>query len=1330
MTEMKLSVGSIMWASHLPMLVRAAGNLDFIDLSAYSGKTLEESPKEIDKALEVLAQSDVVLIYRSRGTFWETLADRLKELGDVPVLCIGSDPSFWVHSTVSPAIVAKVNAYMAINGEENLTRMLSYMAKTVCGLPVEIKEPVPVPWEGLYHPQAQGMFETIDEFLDWYKDYWAVKTNVEIHKGLAPPAVGLLFSRHAWVNDNLDVENALIRNLESQGLRVFPAFSNSVKDSEKGCKGSGEVVCDFFLSETGTPRIDAIIKMQFFPLAGTRQERAEGKGVAKEAVDILKNLDIPVFSPFTAYSKTVSEWREEPQGLAGNLMGFSIAMPEFEGVIEPCIIGARRNHDDEEGKKEAILERCESYAQRIAAWVRLRRTPRSERKVAFILHNNPCASVEATVGGGSQLDTLESVASIINQMQEAGYSVSPPANGKELIETIMDRKAVSEFRWTTVDEIVNKGGALKQVTAEEYREWFDTLSPQVKDRMNKAWGNPPGEEIDGVPPAMVYEGKILVTGVQYGNAVVCVQPKRGCAGPRCDGRVCKILHDPDIPPPHQYMATYRYLERDFGVHVIVHVGTHGNLEFLPGKSVGLSGACYPDLAIGRMPHLYIYNADNPAEGTIAKRRSYATLVNHMQTVMKQGGLYEGLESLDDLLGEYERVHDHDPGRTHTLQHMIMDALSETGLDQEITLPVAGENGKTRKIPLAEYDYASPHDLPFDEIRISAHGVLSRIRNTQIQDGLHIFGNIPQGDKRADYIHSILRYDAGEDVSLRKTVAAMMDLDYLTLLENQDAVDPLSKKNHGQLLEDIDGLCRSFVGNMMTNGNDPVRLVQRVMGDVPRSKIPVEDLEILKFRIRDIDRRMGESLEIDSLLHGFDGGFIAPGPSGLITRGRDDILPTGRNFYSLDPHRVPTRAAWEIGQKLAQTVIDKHREDEDRFPENVAIFWMAGDVMYADGEGMAQIMCLLGVEPVWQPNGRLSGFNIIPLSQLGRPRIDVTVRVSGITRDNFPNCIDIIDEAVQAVAALEEPEELNFVRKHTLANLSETRDEKDEPERFRNATFRVFASKPGTYSAGTQLAVYASAWKEEKDLSDIFIYWNGYAYGKDVFGAEHHKALVHSLKTVDVTYNKVVTDEKDMFGCCCYFGTHGGLTAAARTVSGHPVRTYYGDTREPEHVHVRDLSDEVRRVVRTKLLNPTWIEGMKRHGYKGAGDISKRVGRVYGWEATTGEVDDRIFDDITRTFVLNEENRTFFEENNPWALEEIGRRLLEAESRGLWNADPEVLEELKDRYLEVEGWIEERMGDVTGDFQGGSVDILTSEDVSNWGEMMDQVKRKIEEAGTA
>ncbi len=1197
---------------------------------------------------------------------------KIEEIGKkVSFVCLGYDQAHWTLSNVKAEIVLTCNAYMTFNGEENLRNLLAYLAKEVLGVDVSYEAPKPMPWEGLYHPDAPRYYTGIEEYLGWYQ-----------HR--PGPTVGVLISRFYWVNDGLKVEDALIRALEHHGMNVLPVFCYSLRDDDLGTRSMADVVRDYFMAD-GKPRVDAIVKTVNFFLGQSREDASAGTG-QQTGIEVLTGFNVPVFSPIVSNRMTVEEW-EKAIGLSGDI-GWSIAMPEFEGVIEPIIIGAGSS-GDEVVERTPVEERCAKLAARVSRWVSLRNKPIDQRKVAFILHNNPCASVEASVGGAAHLDSIESVSRILHSMKDAGYSVDVPESGKALIDDIMKRKAISEFRWTTVDSIVQNGGMLSLVTKEDYAKWFDTLSPKVKERVCGAWGQPPGEKMGEMPPAMVYKGDILLTGVTYGNAVICVQPKRGCAGARCDGQVCKILHDPDVPPTHQYLATYQYLEETFRADVLVHVGTHGNLEFLPGKGVGLSKDCYPDIAIGTIPHLYIYNADNPPEGTIAKRRSYATLVDHMQTVMTQGGLYDELLEVDRLLNDYETARN-DPARAHALEHLLLDAIKTANLDKEIRFR---------------------DDMGLDEVVKKAHEALGRVRNTQIQSGMHIFGALPEGDKRVEFINSILRYDSG-GVSLRREIASMMGLDLDVLLKDQGAVSEMYHKSGGQLLEEIDARGKSLIKAYLSgDGQD----LEQVLG------VPLADHEHgmahIRSRVADLYQRIEKSEEIESLLNGFSGGYIPAGPSGLITRGRDDVLPTGRNFYSLDPQRVPTQAAWKVGQMLARSVIEKHKKEEGRIPENIAFYWMCNDIMWADGEDMAQIMYLLGVEPVWQPNGRLKGFQVIPLDRLGRPRIDVTIRVSGITRDNFPNCIEVIDEAIQAVASLDEPVEMNFVRKHSQNNLA-TGVSTD----IRDATLRIFASKPGTYQSGVNLAVYASAWKEEKDLSDIFIYWNGYAYGKGVPGKESHQQLVNSLKTVDVTYNKVVSDEYDLFGCCCYFGTHGGMTAAARHVSGKEVKAYYGDTREPEHVEVRDLADEIRRVVRTKLLNPKWIEGMKEHGYKGAGDMMKRIGRVYGWEASTQEVDDWIFDDITKTFVLDEEMRKFFEENNPYALEEIARRLLEASQRELWDADPEVLEKLKEAYIEIEGWMEELAGD--GEYQGGSIDIMTAGEVDGWAQNMQAVMEKV------
>ncbi len=1242
-----MKITSITWGSDISLLAEACNELD-VELHAWSAHDLEDDAK-LESCISSFKHADLILLRPTSDAVWDEVVEGLNE--DIPVISFGRDSSYWSISNVSLKIVATVNAYHVYGGSENIKNMLKYIGKEVLGIEFDFDPPTETMWQGIYHPDAERAFEGIDDYLEWYN---ATKKH----------RVGILFFRTYWVNQDLEIVDALIRELEKE-FDVIPAFCFGMGDAELGAKSSGEVTESFFMKPT---RVDAVINLQSIFHAGN----------AENSVNKLKKLDIPVFHPLMVYHRTEDEWKEDTQGMSSSEVAWSVAMAEFEGVIEPIIIGASRTEEEHgtEFERHAPVDgQVSRIVRRLKRWISLRDTPKSERKVAFILHNSPCASVEGTVGAGAHLDTLESVSRILNTMKEAGYSVDPPESGKELIENIMDHKAISEFRWTTIDEIVDKGGALAMVAKEEYVEWFDTLKPGVKKRMCDAWGNPPGEEMDGVPAAMVYDGKIVVTGVRYGNAVVCVQPKRGCAGTRCDGQVCKILHDPEIPPPHQYMATYRWIENNFGADVIIHVGTHGNLEFLPGKSVALSESCYPDIAIGDMPHLYIYNSDNPPEGTIAKRRSYATLIDHMQTVMTESGLYGDLKELEDQIAEYNKTKVSDRARAHALEHIIIDLIKDTNLSQEIKLDELLENG-----------------VSFEKILAKSHGAITKLYNTQIPDGMHIFGENPEGEKKIEFINSILRYDS----EMRKLVFDLLGMD----------IEPSEAES--DVLSEIDALGKELLNGFL-RGEDPVTVCKEVLGD-RLERLDEYKIFSVRDKIAEISSSIDASDEIGSLLHGFDAGYIEPGPSGLITRGKPEVMPTGRNFYSLDPYKVPTKAAWRIGQRLADGVIEKYVDEHGKLPENIAMFWMCSDIMWADGEQLAQIMHLIGVEPIWK-DGKVREYRITPLEELNRPRIDVTIRVSGITRDCFYNCIELIDDAIREVSQLDEPEEMNYLKKHVSKSYADGGD---------GDCARIFASRPGTYGNGVNLAVYASAWKENKDLSDVYVYWNGYEYGKGKFGEESHSKFVSQLKTVDLTFNKTVTDEYDLFGCCCYFGTHGGLTIAAREISGHDVPAYYGDTRDRDQIEVRTLADEVRRVVRTKLLNPKWIEGMKRHGYKGAGDISKRVGRVYGWEATTQEVDDWIFDDIAETFVLDDEMRKFFEKNNPWALEEIGRRLLEAYERGLWDADPDVIEGLKNAYLEMEGWIEERMGDVKGEFQGGSIDVMTMEDVAGWKEKVAKV----------
>jgi cobaltochelatase CobN len=1257
-----------MWNSYARLLKKAAADTG-TELHLFPNSMFEHDTDRFDEFLRACKDADIILLYRTMHAFWDELEPSIKKLGkEKPIICIGHDTTLWGLTTVPPKVAVNSFAYLTQNGEANMLNFLRYLEKEILNHDVVAEPPQNLPWEGIWHPDAPSHFLSVHEYFAWYS----------VHSRKDAPYVGILFPRMAWASGAMEIETGLIRELESEGLNVIPVFTYSIRDDSLGAKGMAEVVHDYLIDER-LSRVGAIIKLTPFLLGAARGDYY-GKGPAQEGIDLLTSLNIPVFQPVISHRMTVDQWWESI-GL-GEDIGFAVALPEFEGVIEPVFIGSSAPGDNDDHDREAVPDRCRKVARRVKGWLALAAKPVSQRKVAFILNNNPCANADANVGGAAQLDSLESVARTLQRMQQTGYSVTPPADGKELITTIMERKAMSEFRWTTVQDIVAKGGAIALLSAAEYEPLLADLTTKTRGRIREVWGDPPG-------PSMVYEGKIVISGVTWGNALVCVQPKRGCYGARCDGEVCKILHDPECPPPYQYIATYRYLTDIFGADVVVHVGTHGNLEFLPGKGAGLSQDCFPDIGIGNVPHLYIYNADNPAEGTIAKRRSYATLVDHMQTVMTQGELYDELVDLDRLLGEYETART-DPSRAHALQHLIRDAIATANLDKDMHVT---------------------HDTSLEELVTKAHEALSRIRNTQIQRGQHIFGERPEGDKRVDMIRSIIRFDSGES-SIRATAAGMLGLDLGDLLAHQEEVSEKYRVANGALLERIDGIIRDYVAAVLDSKTIPFAEIFTREPDTREAVV----LEAIAGRIREIDRRIQATDEIGSLLNGFAGGHIPAGPSGIITRGQEEILPTGRNFFSLDPNRVPTKTAWRVGQRLADAMVAKYVREQGEVPENVAFHWMSGDLMYADGEMMAEMFALLGVEPVWNGNGRVESFTITSLEKIGRPRIDLTIRCSGIIRDNFSTRIDLLDDAVCAVAALDEPDDMNFVRKHSMKSMEEN------ASTWRDATIRVFSAQPGTYSSGVNLAVLASSWKDEKDLADIFVTFNGYGYGRGIPGKSAHPQFASSLSSVSLTFNKVFTDEKDLLGCCCYFGNHGGLTVAARQYSGKDVKAYYGDTREPEHVEVRDLADEIRRVVRTKLLNPKWIEGMKEHGYKGAADMMKRIQRVYGWEASTREVDDWIFDDIAGTFVNDDEMREFFEQNNPFALEEIARRLLEAEQRGLWNADEQVLEDLKNNYLQIESWMEDMVTE--GDFQGGSIDIMTSQDIAAWGAPMEDLLAKV------
>lgn len=1222
-------------------------------------------------------QADLIFLIPSTHGVWEEISMQLKIIGQhKPMLSTSHRPEFSIFTTVNEKFPAIVQAYLTIGGKENVKNALYFLLKEILGAKVQVDAPQAVAWQGIYVSQKAIVLENLAAYL----------TNPTLYQE-ERKTIGILFSRSMWLNHDTGIVDALIKEIHASGYNALPVFSVDRHDPKNGRQDNISIIENYFMKNK-QPLIEALIDLQVLFLISRNRE---GKIEEHPGYTLLQELNVPIFKGVIINSQTEGEWRKNPFGIPTTSIVTSITMPECSGVIEPIVIGALKEATqadwDEIPSHVPILERIQFLCRRIKKWMALREKNNGEKKIVFILHNSVCHGVELTVGAANGLNALESLVQLMKKMKLAGYQVdSIPDSGEKLIELIMQRKAISDFRWTPVEEIVKKGGVWKSISLDEYLSWFNRFPKSVQEAMKETWGNPPGEEQEEVPPAMVYDQKILVTGVQFGNVLVCVQPKRGCAGARCDGKVCKILHNPLCPPTHQYVATYRCFEELWGADAVVHVGTHGSLEFLPGKSIGLTESCYPEITLGTMPNLYIYNTDNPAEGAIAKRKSYATLIGHMQMMMQNVAPYGAMEKLAVLLNDYARLNHEQKCRADTFKQKILSlAIAEKYLAEE----------KNEK----------------DEERIicQLHQKIVRLKQRMCPKGMHTLGKPPEDKEKMEYIRMVLDYDGGAAGNLSRLIAEIIGLDYDELLEKPYSYSQTFAKTYDELLDAIAGYEKEFIA-MFAQGNEQSELVARfILGEKIKSYEKISKLDCWQQRIKKMSLDIAASDEIQGILQGLTGGYLPTGPAGLIIRGRSNVLPTGRNFYSADPTGIPTKAAWKTGQNLAEGLILRYQKESGRYPENCAIVLWASDCMWSDGEVVAQILALLGVVPKWNESGEIQGFTVQPIDELKRPRIDVTLRISGVLRDAYPNIPEYLNEVIQTVARLPEPIQENFVRKHTLENLAE-----DTPESWEIAATRIFGGQENTYGTGINLAILASAWQNEQDLADVFLTWSAHLYGSNGSAKTSLQQLKKQLATVDLVYNKSSNDAHDLLGSASHFSYMGGLATTAKLLQkNREIKTYYGDTRNERKIRITSLAEEIAETVQTRLCNPQWIAGMKENGYKGAGEIAKRIANVYGWDATSGAVGDWIFDAIAQTYIMDKAMQMWFKEHNPWAMEDINRRMLEAVQRNLWKPENEVLEALKRSHLEVEGWMEESVGEIDGDFQGSAVNLYTPADVPAW-----------------
>ncbi|MBI3958674.1 MAG: cobaltochelatase subunit CobN, partial [Chloroflexi bacterium] len=785
-------------------------------------------------------------------------------------------------------------------------------------------------------------------------------------------------------------------------------------------------------------------------------------------------------------------------------------------------------------------------------------------------------------------------------------------------------------------------------------------------------------------------GHIALAGLDYGNLFVALQPPRGY-----DMNPDEVYHRPDLPPPHNYYALYRWLRDEWQADAIIHMGKHGTLEWLPGKSVGLSDSCFPDLFLGDLPLIYPFIINDPGEGSQAKRRSHAVVVDHMTPPMTSAGAYGALAELAQLVDEYYTAEQLDPAKLPLLQRQIWDVIERDRLDDDLQYILKADHGDHAH----DWDGAFLEDgtpTAFAELQGAqvAHlledieGYLCELTGAQIRDGLHILGFLPQDEQLTELLYHLLKLPNLQAPSLPAAVAAAVGEDWAALQESPGARrSPAPNAAHedvecglrtnADVIEWVENQCKALLRALSQHGWDRNRTSEVVNqwatqngNEDARRDIAQALTYTCHFIVPKL--REGANAEIDNLLHALNGGYIPPGPGGAPTRGMAHVLPTGRNFYSVDPRALPTVASWQVGQGLADDLIARYRREEGSYPESVGISIWGTSAMRTAGDDIAQVLALLGVRPVWrQENRRVTGIEVIPLAELGRPRIDVVCRISGFFRDAFPHLITLIDNAVQSVMDLDEPAEMNFLRKHLLAAEAAQRIDGAQggAQRLR---YRIFGCKPGSYGAGILPLIDAKNWQSDADFARAYLTWGGYAYSAVEQGIPAQDEFAGALRTVQVATKNQDNREHDIFDSDDYLQYHGGMIATVRALTGKNPRRYFGDSSNPSRVRTRDLREEARRVFRSRVVNPKWLASMRRHGYKGALEVAATVDYLFGYDATAQVLEDWMYHDLTEEFLRNEEMQQFFSQSNPWAWQAIAERLLEAIERGLWQ-DPDPMD---------------------------------------------------------
>jgi cobaltochelatase CobN len=1180
----------------------------------------------VDLYMETVAQARLVVarLLGGRGYFSygvERLIETCRMRGIPLALLPGDDKpdrELAEMSTVAPEVIVRLWRYLAEGGPANADNFLRYAATLAAPHPdplpargereraSEWAEPAPLLRAGLYWPS--GSTPSLSDIAgEWKGDL-----------GIVP----IVFYRALVQSGNMAPVDALVAALVARRLNPLPIYVQSLKDGE-----AAALIAEAFAAHPPTVILNAT-----------------GFSIAASGGDDPLRADCPILQ--VVFSGGDEEnWRAGTQGLGPRDLAMNVALPEIDGRVLSRAVSFKAPLD-RDPETEADLVGYKPVADRIAFvadlarnWARLRAKPPEERRVAIVLANYP--NKDGRIGNGVGLDTPASAVAILKALAAAGYRVADmPEDGAALMRRLL-AGPTNQHPQAEADE---------RLQFNAYSAVLASLPMAVQQAIAAQWGS--GERDPFFHPSRLDCGHFGLAGFRCGNVAVLIQPARGY------GRDPKATyHDPALAPPHAYLAAYAWISDEFRADAVIDLGKHGTLEWLPGKALALSAECFPEAVLGPLPHLYPFIVNDPGEGTQAKRRTQAVIVDHLTPPLTQAGSYGEPAELERLIDEYYDAARGDPRRIAPLAAEILERARTSGIDRDCGIAASDDRTEALK---------------------KLDGFLCELKELQIRDGLHVFGASPAGELLSSLLLAIARARRGsrpENESILRALAADLGLgcDPLTM----DLAAEWTGPRPAVLSPPLQPSPASGGGGApvawRTAGDTVERLEALALGLIAGDAAPEAGWEKTKAVLGWIDDTLRPAIEAcgaqetAGLLAGLDGKFVPPGPSGAPSRGRPEVLPTGRNFYSLDTRAVPTPVAWQLGWHSAGLIVERYAQEHGNYPARVALSAWGTANMRTGGDDIAQALALIGARPVWEPaSGRVTGFEILPASVLDRPRVDVTLRISGFFRDAFPGLIDLFDSAVRAVAALDEPADINPLAARFAGDRAalEAAGAPTE-EAMRRAGYRIFGAKPGAYGAGLQALIDERAWDADADLAEAWLEWGQYAYASGGEGRAERALAEARLGAVEAVLHNQDNREHDLLDSDDYYQFEGGLALVVRHLSGKAPAVYHNDHSVPDRPRIRTLREELGRVVRGRAANPRWIAGVMRHGYKGAAEIAATVDYLFAFAATARAVDDTHFDALYDAYLGDEAVRRFIEGANPAALAEIRTRFSEAIERGLW-----------------------------------------------------------------